>query len=428
MTKAGPMLFSLSDEIYGPGGSPPSTGNLQYRYSSDGITWAQSELPNQTRTQGDRERMPGLYDENKWIAYGNGVWTIPASYNTNYSATTLVRTSTDGITWTEHVDTMPKAYSFNPTNFYTGQYGIYNWYATIFDGTKFVAMSGDAYYQQPIVMNSDDGINWTQVSPRFTSAVVNGQTEYYVTADSLYLKTTIEEGGPGNYFHRFEDMATDNNVIVAAGFWEHTVPYYHDSPWVFLSHDHGVHWTKVEAPIQAKWDRVEYGNGVFIMLGRQELNAQTGASRPVAIRSIDGGLSWVECSLPSNAVVDYYITSLAYGDGNWVICRSGQYDDGGKILVSIDGGQTFDDVVTDPVKNNYNQEMLSVHCYNVEYFNNRFVAIWGGEAGGSGSQNLLQVSASVINAECSGITIPQLQSIVAASTDFADFQTRIAAL
>ena len=402
MTKSGPILFSLSDEQYGTDGY---TGNLQYRYSLDGVTWAQSEFPNQTNSNADREHLPGLYDRNKWIAYGNGKWVNMLHQNPYYHSDRWVRTSTDGINWTTHTNTVPWAYSY-PSRVGNDRGNL--WYATIFDGTKFIALGGESYYQRPSVMNSDDGINWTQVSPRFVT-VGNVETND-PTADSLYLHSDYTGDDPTVYragFHKWVDMASDGNVLVAMGEWQWAEPG--TAPWqsdnVALSYDHGAHWTYVKTPIKANWDTVEYANGIFIAKGRHQTDPVLGTNIPVVIRSIDGGLTWTQCTLPTGSN-NYFLQGLAYGDGQWAITRSGIYDTTGEILVSVDGAQTFKNVPTDPVIDLLFPEsgLNQVFCAGVQYFNNRFIAAWGNGAAGNSTDMSLQVSGSTLNVDCCGIT------------------------
>ena len=402
MTKSGPILFSLSDEQYGTDGY---TGNLQYRYSLDGVTWAQSEFPNQTNSNADREHLPGLYDRNKWIAYGNGKWVNMLHQNPYYHSDRWVRTSTDGINWTTHTNTVPWAYSY-PSRVGNDRGNL--WYATIFDGTKFIALGGESYYQRPSVMNSDDGINWTQVSPRFVT-VGNVETND-PTADSLYLHSDYTGDDPTVYragFHKWVDMASDGKVLVAMGEWQWAEPG--TAPWqsdnVALSYDQGAHWAYVKTPIKANWDTVEYANGIFIAKGRHQTDPVLGTNIPVVIRSIDSGLTWTQCTLPAGSN-NYFLQGLAYGDGQWAITRSGIYDTTGEILVSVDGAQTFKNVPTDPVIDLLFPEsgLNQVFCTGVQYFNNRFIAAWGNGAAGNSTDMSLQVSGSTLNVDCCGIT------------------------
>jgi hypothetical protein len=406
MTKAGPVLFSLSNEFYGPSG----TGNLQYRYSTDGISWSTSELPNQRNNNPERQKMPGTYDS-KWIAYGNNTWVIMAGQLVT-DANTLVRTSTDAITWTRHIDTVPFAYSYPELQ--RNDRGVI-WYSTIFDGTKFVALGGESYFQNPCVMNSIDGINWTQVSP-------NGwDTSNFYTipdSDSLYLQSSSfdDPGNPGvtnigNFsgqgFYKWVDMATDNNVIIAVGSWswaDFTALPEWDGDFVALSYDHGVNWQYVRTPIKAIWDRIEYANGTFIVTGEQNTLLEDGIpvngtyKVPAAIRSTNGGLSWSTVRFPNigtisslNSVV---LGGLAYGDGNWVICiLDSRFTSPGYVLVSTDSGQSFTESLTDPVRNPITNELQQIGCNEVQYINNRFVAASNSAVYGS----LLQVSAATVN-------------------------------
>jgi hypothetical protein len=168
---------------------------------------------------------------------------------------------------------------------------------------------------------------------------------------------------------------------------------------------------------------------MFMAKGRHQTDPVIGTTIPVVIRSIDGGKTWAQCTLPVGSN-NYFLQGLAYGDGNWVITRAGVYDTTGEILVSTDGGQTFKNVPTDPVIDLLNpQEGLNqVFCSGVQYFNNRFIAAWGNGASGTSTDMSLQVSGSTLNVDCCGITIPELKTLVATSTSFADFQTRVAAL
>jgi surface protein len=97
---------------------------------------------------------------------------------------------------------------------------------------------------------------------------------------------------------------------------------------IVYSTDGAVSWKNAQVPDgdRAGWWSVAYGNGVW-------LAASPTPSR--LIRSLDGGATWTEVSLPS---ADLAPRSVAYGDGVWIATDS----NGGSVLRSSDGGVTWD--------------------------------------------------------------------------------------
>ncbi len=173
------------------------------------------------------------------VAYGNGVFVGVAH--------SVILSSTDGETWTAHINRGPSSLEFKTVHFGNG---------------RFVAAGGTK------VLTSTDGVNWspailpTHEQPLFRAiAFGNGMfvaiTEIYAgarvwtSADGVTWLPVA--GGPRP---EIEDLAFGNGLFVAVG----------DEGAVFTSPD-GTNWTSRDSDVSNRLIDITYGNGRFMAVG-----------------------------------------------------------------------------------------------------------------------------------------------------------------
>ena len=85
-------------------------------------------------------------------------------------------------------------------------------------------------------------------------------------------------------------------------------------------------WTAIASPVQNSWYAVTYGDGVFVAVG------YSGTNR--AMRSVDGGLTWEDRSVPEGNTW----LSVAYGNGTFVAVAT---DGTNRVMRSTDNGYSW---------------------------------------------------------------------------------------
>lgn len=270
---------------YGGGKYIATNGGFNYfSYSTDGgFNWNVIEAPWSTYPW---VQIPATF---RPLAYGNGTWVL--SYNQN-SDHRDVATSPDGITWTKHANATPLTTNIDEAG--------HEWFGVIFDGSQFVMYSsgvrGSPNSGYPRIISSTDGITWTGKSP---TLYPNNIT----TSDSL------GHDAIGPYYQM--DLAHGGGTYVSIGIGYNTVGGGIASNSAFYS-TNLTSWTKVTLPFAGSWQRVAYGNGVFIALS-------VGPSR--AIRSYDLGHTWTEITIPGTTY-----NNITYGNGQWLLLQADNSD------------------------------------------------------------------------------------------------------
>ena len=219
-------------------------------YSSDGILWNQSELPENA----------AYWD----VAYGHGrfvatAWQVPLSY------------SEDGINW-QYVESDCGAYNWSPITFGNGRFvavarsnakAIYStdginwtitdtpmaadWFSMVYGNGKFVAVGMGSSK----ALSSPDGITWT------AATIIPSLTSY---SDTDY-----------------RTIAFGNGKFVVL----------HCSKALGAYSEDGITWTEMTIP-EGTWRALDFNNGVFTALSSD--NAKT-------MYSFDG-INWEYGSMP----------------------------------------------------------------------------------------------------------------------------------
>jgi hypothetical protein len=271
--------------------------------------------------------MPGYYES---IAYGNGKfiavgrvhqeggWQEPGKANMAYS--------TDGITWTDITDKMPKGTALSEITFCGGKFFAYggwpssmatstdgeNWTVVVSnlrDDIKGIAYGNGKYVfvtYEGTIRYSTDGITWTAANRpsgitqyqgiaygggKFVAVTSNGRIAY--SADGVTW-TAI----PGSYSH-LRSIAYGDGKFVAGG-WGHT-RYSSD----------GVTWTEVafeegrlfyDSPVL----HIAYGGGKFVASGDGDRMAYSA-----------DGITWTDTKFDIFSG-EVGIRGIAYGAGKFV--------------------------------------------------------------------------------------------------------------
>ena len=218
-------------------------------YSTDGITWTQTNLPSVTGWTS--------------VTYGDGKFVAVASSDT-------AAYSTNGITWTQ---------TSLPTSAI--------WISVTYGDGKFVAV---ALYSN-IAAYSTDGITWTQTNlpsgASWTSvtygdgkfvAVASGDTIAAYSTNGIAWTQTNLPSGTG-----WESVTYGNGKFVAVAPYSTIAAY----------STNGITWTQTSLPISANWTSVTYGETIELtetlnIIGGQG-TTQTEEFLPVTIYTVPTG-------------------------------------------------------------------------------------------------------------------------------------------
>lgn len=258
-------------------------------YSEDGINWMQAEkLPTNNLARA--------------FAYGNGVYVVAHMGCMLYSE--------DGITWAEGT---------------TPVFG--SWNSLAYGNGRFVAGSMDGY-----TIYSDDGKNWTQVGSQFSYLGSNhklayGDGKFVTVINSMGFSSTYSTDGISwGWDHTVNGEFSGGASAICYGGDKFVVLSTHDQ--ALYSYD-GINWEMTTVPVEALYNSVTYGNGVYIGIcqGSVDDDLLDNADVKTAIYSTDG-INWQEIMLPTaQKWVD-----VCYGD-NGFVAISVQ----GEVAYSVDG-------------------------------------------------------------------------------------------
>ena len=160
----------------------------------DGVTYTSPDAVTWTFVK-------AIGDDIYGMAYGNGLFVAVGGIQGELSS---IYTSTNAVTWTKQEETFPEYLS-----------------NVIYTGTKFAAIGGNG-----MIVESDDGLSWTQVSVRLTKRGLNS-------------------------------IAYGNGLLIAP------MTYYSEHA-LYLSTDGGVSWTTLPAlPGDAPVNRIKFMDGLF---------------------------------------------------------------------------------------------------------------------------------------------------------------------
>ena len=260
-----------------------------FAYSTDAINWTYGYLPYNSTYSNVSRQDPST---RRPAAYGANGWVIPVTLRSTI-------TSADGITWTNNSNALPA---------WTSGYGpsaiVYG------NGVYVLLVSG------PSTLTSTNGTTWA-----------NGS----ISTDNLSTNLGGSAGAYGSYY--ITDIAFGGGVFIAVGGASTGIANSSPSSRIFISTD-GKLWSNVNISRSAIWNRVGYGDGVFVAVT---------TSSNLAIRSTDNGTTWSNISLP---VGFDGTTGLAFGSGTWSAVRSDSrgYGYNGNIAISTDNGITWANV------------------------------------------------------------------------------------
>ncbi len=210
-------------------------------------------------------------------------------YKVNWA---VFNTSTDAVTWTKQNKTF-----------------LANLSRVIFTGTKFVAIGGDG-----IIVESDDGLNWTEVSVRLTKRSLNS-------------------------------IAYGNGLLI-------TPMTYYSEHALYLSADGGVSWTTLPAlPSDAQVNRIKFMDGLFYAFSGR------------TVYTSPDGYNWtIFCSLTVSNANLTSLNDLIHVNNKYILVGQNLH-----ILASTDG-LNWTERFTGPEWNVFT---------SITYGNNAFVAVGG---------------------------------------------------
>lgn len=374
-------------------------------YSNDGYNWTESTLP-YTAT---------WYD----ITFGNNKFVAITSYGEGYNTSTAA--STDGSTWSAYNNSLPLITSslWSKIAFGNGTFvaldigtgaAIPGWSGThtaySIDGETW-ALGSSSYnsgQSRPISINQLNNLDrnnykivWDQIAFGNGVFIAVANTAF---SDSARTSDTIARSGDG---------ITWNEVILpVSADWMHP-PVYGNGVWILpagggalgngdlllYSTDNGTNWTQITLPLDTAWCNPVFGNGYFLLYPGV-------GEGSYSLMSTDG-INWESVEVPAGAI------DVTFGKGQFVTIQSNA---GTGTYSSAEGTVS----IIPPTLGQIDNVTIGDQSPAIGTFTNLNVT---GDLTISGTLT--------VNGE-TYISISSLQTVVAASTSFADFQTRIAAL
>lgn len=174
----GNYFVSFSNGLSPPGTEYGQEGSGFYMYSTDGVTWTQSEMPT-----------PGYYGE---IAYNGSVYCVVKGSHHDVEIKKLAYISTDLVTWTA-VNMPIQA----------------RWYAITNIGTKFVAIADNDH----VCATSTDGTNWTLTTTPVQQVIWRSCADNATTWCGGSLGTMLSTTDNQNYNRYVYDYTTDIRTL-----------------------------------------------------------------------------------------------------------------------------------------------------------------------------------------------------------------------
>jgi hypothetical protein len=197
------------------------------------------------------------------VAFGNGIFVA-----VSVSATAMVATSTDGITWTQRT-----------TPFGTN-------YSVCFGNGKFVTVGGGGGS-----MVSTDGINWT------SGSFANGFTDV-VYGNGVFVAVN-------DSFSNVCAVSADGLTLTASGTMPATTNYYaiefgggffvaisRISGTMAARSTNGIDWVSSTLPTTAVWQNITYGNNSFLAIGTTTAGATSPDGLTWTARTLSSSTSW----------------------------------------------------------------------------------------------------------------------------------------
>ena len=224
-------------------------------YSTDGITWNISTIPNQ---------LGGLA-----LTFGNGIFV-----NITVNKTDMAY-SKDGINWL--IGKMPSAS---------------NWNSVAYGAGRFVCIAGSGTQ----AAYSNDGINWT------AATVPNNSTWSNIAYGAGKF---VAIGSGGQIVYSFNGTSWTSGNMPFVGLWKSIafgngkfVAHMSNSTGAAYSTD-GINWVQVTLPVSGYWNTVAYGAGRFVAL--------SGSGLSLAIVSSEG-MTWTRkfSQVPGVTIVDQF--------------------------------------------------------------------------------------------------------------------------
>jgi len=300
--------------------------------SPDGVTWT--------------ARSTGSDRLNK-VIYDNGLFVVVGDNGACY-------TSPDGITWTARTTL---------TNSYVSLQSV------VWNGSAYVAVGLFGVY-----FTSPDGVTWTQAkdvsfSDFYGVSVINGKTIAFGTTSSVILagatRSEILQNGFWNYTVS-ASSATNPRVIAYNGSSQYVAV---GTSGVILTSPDGLEWTGQSSSAFANFDKVQYVNGNYIVMGGNGSNAN--------LLTSNNGITW-----SSQTAGTSIKNAAAFGAGVYVVV-------GATNTIMIDNIFSSSDLATWT-----SRSAGSLTFNDVIYANSLFVAVGGAGACYSSTDGITWTSRS----------------------------------
>jgi hypothetical protein len=264
----------------------PSSYSNQVITSTDGMNWTEQE---------------GSFRDILCVTYGNGLYVAVGNYG-------KIMTSTDGMTWSNQT---------------WGKYS--ELYDVTYGNGLYVAVGNYG-----VVITSTDGITWTQLASAANTVYydVDYCAGMFVVAGSGGLILTSTDGTSWSnhatgFEYNFSCVAYGGGVFVAAGF----------GGAVMTSTD-GATWKSQKSGVTDHINDLAYGGGTFVAV----------VSGGTILTSTDG-MVWQQSAWPKPSGDTYSNSLFGVDYGNGVFVGLGRY---GRILTSgtVGSGTVSNDTVT----------------------------------------------------------------------------------
>lgn len=237
------------------------------------------------------------------VTYGNGQFVAVAQPSSpNPGTTASAMTSPDGINWTQQ--TTPAAYGWNTVAFGNG----------IYVATESSPQSAAN------VMTSTDGVTWTRRTPDATNTTTGWSTVtfgngLFMVATAGRAVATSPDGINWTVGGMLSGFSTVRTICFGNGQW--IIPYsggIASDPALQVSTDNGATWTAYTQAqtglVRQAWSSMAYGDGIYVVL-----SSQTSASQKAAVSS--DGINWTMYTVLPNVSTDTFAT-ITFGAGLFV--------------------------------------------------------------------------------------------------------------
>lgn len=204
------------------------------------------------------------------------------------------------------------------------------WYSLCYANNKFIALDSNNHCG----IYSTDGIIWTKFDLSVTvsgsfSNICYGNNKFVVGCDN------------SNKILYSTDGITWSETTLSSSYSYYHLCFVDDkfilttaSSVILISND-GITWTTATLPVEDKWSNIYYCNNIIFILNSDGTKM---------LISLDKGSTWENVI---NAPSEFKINSLAYGNNKYILAGSG----GNKYLYTI----TFPNNIFEYLENKYNQ-------------------------------------------------------------------------